>query len=206
MPRSSHVAGAPDPSRPSRPVAEPSPPVAEPRRVLILGGARSGKSAAAERRLAATPVVTYVATPVHDEADAEWAQRVRTHRERRPESWRTVETTDLCAVLSDPPGGAPLLVDCLTLWLSTVMDQVGMWAGRPAADAALDTLVSALVEAWRASPAYVIAVSNEVGSGVVPPTPAGRRFRDELGQLNTRIAAESDEVWLVTAGIPLRLR
>lgn len=172
--------------------AEPgSSPPCPPRRVLILGGARSGKSAEAQRRLAAEPQVSYVATgPVPDEArDPDWAARVARHVACRPPSWRTVETADLAALLADPPG--PLLIDCLTLWLTAHLgDQV-------AADA--------LVAGWRDTAAYAVLVSNEVGSGVHPPTAVGRTFRDALGALNARLAAVSDEVWLVTAGIAQRL-
>ncbi len=179
----------------------------DPRRVLILGGARSGKSAEAERRLAAEPVVTYVATgPTPSGDDADWAARVASHRERRPTSWRTVETTGLAALLADPPDDAPLLVDDLGLWLTAAMDWAGAWEGAPGAAAKLGAATDALVSAWRSTPAYVVAVSNEVGSGVHPETPAGRLFRDHMGRLNARLAAESDEVWYVVAGVPQRLR
>lgn len=162
-------------------------------RVLVLGGARSGKSMEAERRLAAESAVTYVATAARRPDDDEWAARVTAHRARRPASWRTLETTDLVGVLRDEAG--PLLIDCLSLWLATDLDASGL-ADR----------VDELVGAWRATTAYVVAVSNEVGSGVVPAYDSGRRFRDELGRLNARLAAESDEVWLLTAGVATRLR
>jgi adenosylcobinamide kinase/adenosylcobinamide-phosphate guanylyltransferase len=178
------------------PPPPPPPSPAGPRRVLVLGGARSGKSAEAERRLAAEPAVTYVATARARPDDPEWQQRVAAHRARRPRHWRTVETGDLERLLEAPPGDAPLLVDCLTLWLGDVLET----AADPGAR------VAALVDAWRATPARVVAVSNEVGSGVVPATADGRRFRDLLGTLNARLAAVSDEVWLVTAGIARRLR
>lgn len=163
-----------------------------PRRVLLLGGARSGKSAEAERRLAAEPAVTYVATGPRGDDDPDWAERVALHRSRRPAAWRTVETVDLAPLLLDPPDGAPLLVDDLGLWLAAHLGD---------ADAA-DTLAAA----WRDTPGQVLLVSNEVGSGVHPATEVGRRFRDELGRLNARLAADSDEVWLVVAGLPQRLR
>ena len=179
----------------------------DPRRVLILGGARSGKSAEAERRLAAEPAVTYVATgPTPSEEDADWAARVASHRERRPSSWRTVETTGLAALLSDPPDDAPLLVDDLGLWLTAAMDWAGAWEGASGASAKLGAAIDALVSAWRSTPAYVVAVSNEVGSGVHPESSAGRLFRDHMGRLNARLAAESDEVWYVVAGVAQRLR
>lgn len=213
-----------------------------PRRTLVLGGARSGKSVEAERRLAAFPDVVYVATGGTRDGDQDWAQRVSLHRERRPGSWRTVETCDLLPLLGagpdaeaagagteaagpgregggpgagpgpgtgHPAGTSPLLIDCLALWLTHVMDDVGAWddatweaGGREALRKRTDALVAALRETRRP----VVAVSNEVGSGVVPATPAGRRFRDELGRLNASFAAECEQVLLVVAGQALALR
>jgi adenosylcobinamide kinase / adenosylcobinamide-phosphate guanylyltransferase len=163
-----------------------------PRRVLLLGGARSGKSVEAERRFAAEPSVTYVATSIVDPTDEEWVARVQAHRVRRPSQWRTIETVELAQVLREATG--PVLVDCLTLWLGALLD---------APD--LHDRIDDLVEAWRSTTANVIAVSNEVGAGVVPVTESGRRFRDELGRLNARMAAESDEVALLVAGRVMRL-
>jgi len=177
-----------------------------PRRVLITGGARSGKSAEAERRLAGEPAVVYVATagppPDGVDADPEWAARVARHQARRPSHWTTVETTDLVTLLREP--GPPLLIDCLGLWLTAVMTGGGTkaTAGADEVRAARD----ALVAAWRAAARPVVAVTNEVGSGIVPATALGRVFRDALGTLNAAIARESDEVWLVVAGMPVALR
>ncbi|MGW7579060.1 bifunctional adenosylcobinamide kinase/adenosylcobinamide-phosphate guanylyltransferase [Streptomyces sp. NPDC054765] len=205
-----------------------------PRRTLVLGGARSGKSVEAERRLAAFPDVVYVATGGRRDGDEDWAQRVSLHRERRPSSWRTVETCDLVPLLeAGRPGGeavgpgmdaggpgagpgtgrpaaaSPLLIDCLALWLTHVMDEVGAWddatweaGGRQALRERTDALVAAVRETHRP----VVAVSNEVGSGVVPATPAGRRFRDELGRLNAAFGAECEQLLLVVAGQALALR
>jgi adenosylcobinamide kinase/adenosylcobinamide-phosphate guanylyltransferase len=178
-----------------------------PRRTLVLGGARSGKSAEAERRLAAFPGVLYIATAGGRAGDPEWEQRVRAHRERRPGSWRTEETCDLVPLLAQ--NGPPMLVDCLALWLTDAMDRVGAWDDERWATGGAHELagyVAELTAAWRATRRTVVAVSNEVGSGVVPSTVSGRRFRDELGKLNTAIAAESEHVLLVTAGIALPLR
>jgi len=177
-----------------------------PRRVLVLGGARSGKSAAAERFLSAEPAVCYVATSAADPNDAEWTARIAAHRARRPASWSTIETTDLTALLRERvTADPPLLIDCLTLWLARIMDGVGVWSATDVsaktADVALAAAIDDLVAAWRATRARVVAVSNEVGSGVVPEHASGRRFRDELGALNARLAASSDAVSLVTAGI-----
>jgi uroporphyrin-III C-methyltransferase/precorrin-2 dehydrogenase/sirohydrochlorin ferrochelatase len=176
-----------------------------PRRVLVLGGARSGKSAAAEGMLAGGGAVHYIATGAPPGAgDAEWDARVHEHRKRRPPHWRTVETLALAEVLA-APDDAPVLMDCLTTWLARVMDECAAWDGDAGA-AALAGRAGELLDAWRHTRRQVIAVSNEIGSGVVPATASGRRFRDELGALNARIAADSDEVWLCTAGIARRLR
>jgi adenosylcobinamide kinase/adenosylcobinamide-phosphate guanylyltransferase len=172
--------------------------------VLVLGGARSGKSSYAEALLARERDVDYVACGAVPDDDAEWADRIALHRARRPSSWRTLETVDLPAVLGRP--GPPVLLDCLTTWLARAMDDAGTWTGEPGADRHLATAVDGVLAAWTRSPRLVIAVSNEVGSGIVPATPSGRRFRDELGVLNARVAAASDRVWLVTAGLPQRLR
>ena len=123
---------------------------------------------------------------------------------RRPRSWRTLETIDLPTVLG--AAGPPVLLDCLSTWLARTMDDCGVWAAAPDADPRLAAAVDAAVAAWTGAVRPVIAVSNEVGSGIVPATASGRRFRDELGVLNARIAAGSDRVWLMTAGLPQRLR
>ncbi|MGP7999609.1 MAG: bifunctional adenosylcobinamide kinase/adenosylcobinamide-phosphate guanylyltransferase [Streptosporangiaceae bacterium] len=181
-------------------------------RVLVLGGARSGKSVTAERLLASRDRVDYVATGGWPAAaDPEWAERVRAHRLRRPAHWVTLETLDLEQVLAGPQLTAreratPVLVDCLSTWLAGVMEQAGLWQDRPGAGPQLASRVDGLLHAWRATARPVVAVSNEVGSGVVPGTVSGRRYRDELGVLNTRIAAECEQVWLCTAGIARRLR
>jgi adenosylcobinamide kinase / adenosylcobinamide-phosphate guanylyltransferase len=176
-----------------------------PQRSLVLGGARSGKSSFAEQVLARERAVDYVACgPVPDGSDPEWTDRVALHRARRAESWRTVETLDLAGVLGR--SGPPVLVDCLTTWLAGVMDDSGVWAEAPGADDRLCAAVDEVVDAWAATRRRAVAVSNEVGSGVVPATPSGRRFRDELGVLSARIAAASPRVWLLTAGVSQRLR
>lgn len=179
-----------------------------PRRTLVLGGARSGKSAEAERRLAAFPGVVYVATGGSRADDADWADRVARHRERRPASWRTEESCDLVPLLGAAEG-PPLLIDCLSLWLTHVMDKAGAWddlAWHNGAAHEVHTRTAELVAAYRATRRTVVVVSNEVGSGVVPATASGRRFRDELGRLNAALASESEHVLLVTAGQPLILR
>lgn len=173
-----------------------------PHRTLVTGGARSGKSTEAELRLLAEPRVVYAATGpvVTADADPEWAERVEHHRRRRPWWWRTEETTDLALLLKKARGA--VLVDCLGTWLTSVMDEAGLWEESPAEDAEerVEAAVHELLEAWRSTQAYVVAVTNEVGSGVVPPTRSGRIFRDQLGLLNQWVGAESEEVVLAAAG------
>lgn len=181
------------------------PPV--PRRTLVTGGARSGKSVEAERRLETFPEVVYVATGGGREGDAEWAARVGLHRERRPAAWRTEETCELVELLESD--GPPLLIDCLSLWLTDAMDRVdawddAVWAG--GGEGALRRRAAELVAAVRGTRRTVVAVTNETGSGVVPATAAGRRFRDELGRLNAAFADECEQALLVVAGQALVLR
>lgn len=176
------------------------------RRVLVLGGSRSGKSRFAESILEGEDTVDYVATAANPRDDAEWADRVRRHRERRPAAWRTVEDADVAGHL-DRAGPASLL-DSVTTWLSRAMDDCRCWDSPPTelAGKELATRIDRLCEAWSATPRRVVAVSDEVGSGIVPIAASGRTFRDELGALNQRLAATADEVYLVTAGIAQRLR
>jgi adenosyl cobinamide kinase/adenosyl cobinamide phosphate guanylyltransferase len=161
---------------------------------LVLGGARSGKSAVAERLAAAGPQpVTYVATvSVGDDADL--AERVARHRARRPTGWRTVEPAEW------GPGGLPDLV--ATIPGTVLLDALGPWvASAPgfAVDAA------GLCRALRSRDGDAVVVSEEVGLGVHPATEAGRRFRDALGELNQAVAAVADRGVLVVAGRTLEL-
>ncbi|MEZ0093669.1 bifunctional adenosylcobinamide kinase/adenosylcobinamide-phosphate guanylyltransferase [Streptacidiphilus sp. EB129] len=180
---------------------------APPRRTLVLGGARSGKSVTAEAMMTGRQDVLYVATGGSRDGDEDWAQRVGLHRDRRPAAWGTAETCALEPLLAEP--GGPLLIDCLALWLTSVMDDCDAWDDAAWAGHGRDRLrtrTAALVEAWRTTPRRVVAVSNEVGSGVVPATVSGRRFRDELGRLNAAVASASDDVLLVVAGQALPLK
>jgi adenosylcobinamide kinase/adenosylcobinamide-phosphate guanylyltransferase len=179
------------------------------RRVLVLGGARSGKSERAELRLAGEPDVTYVATGAAGAGDPDWTARVAAHRARRPAWWRTAETTDLAGVLATARGA--LLIDGIGTWLAAVLDDCGAWddrgdsGDRGAARDKLAGRIAELIGAWRQTSARVVAVSDETGLGVVPATPAGRLFRDELGRLNQALAAESEETELIVAGRVLPL-
>lgn len=192
------------PVRPA--VVEPARPGAH--RTLVVGGARSGKSHVAERLLAGEQAVTYVATgPAPSDHDPEWAARVRAHRDRRPASWTTVETTDLAGALRTAT--TPVLIDCLGTWLTAVLDEVGAWPSEveqpswesePLWRKAFQARADELVETWHTVAVPVVLVSNEVGSGVVPATESGRLFRDELGRLTTRLSLASERVLLVVAG------
>lgn len=163
---------------------------------LILGGVRSGKSRHAEALIEAHPSAwRYLATA--QPLDEEMAERIAAHQARRPAGWITVEAPlDLAGALAEAPDGQPVLIDCLTIWLSNVM-----LAGRdPEAEA--DRLAAALARPrgpW-------IAVANEVGLGVIPDNALARRFCDAAGRLNQAIAATADHVVLMVAGQALRVR
>ncbi|GAA1582621.1 hypothetical protein GCM10009804_43950 [Kribbella hippodromi] len=171
-------------------------------RTLLLGGARSGKSIAAERLLADVPDVLYVATGGDDSGDAEWADRVAKHRARRPATWGLAETIELVPLLES--AGPPLLIDCLTLWLSRTMDVVGVWSDLSRTDL-VEERIAALADAWSTTPRKVVAVSNDVGSGIVPADAGTRLFRDLMGRLNTTISLASDQVLWTVAGRTLPL-
>ena len=173
------------------------------RRILVLGGTRSGKSRHAEDLLPADAPVRYVATGRRLAGDAEWSARIDAHRARRPAGWSTVEGADVAALVR--AGGDPLLVDDLATWLTGVLDDAGAWDA-PTVPEAVNTQVTGLVDAVAAAPGPVVLVSAEIGLGVVPATRAGRLFRDELGALNAALAAVCDEVVLLVAGLPLRLK
>ena len=178
---------------------------------LVIGGARSGKSAWAEGRARASGLpVTYVATARAE--DEEMARRVAHHRERRPARWKLTEAPLALAdaLRQCAADDTCVIVDCLTLWLANLF-----YAGRAAAQAeageALDCPLlaaetGALLQALPTLPGRVILVSNEVGSGIVPMHPVSRAFADEQGRLNQRVAALADRVTLTVAGLPLTLK
>jgi adenosylcobinamide kinase/adenosylcobinamide-phosphate guanylyltransferase len=161
---------------------------------LVIGGARSGKSRYAEGAIAALPPPwTYVATA--EPLDAEMRERIAAHRARRGSNWRTLDAPrDLAAAVS--ACATPVLIDCLTLWLSNLM----------LAGADIEAETVRLEQALGAANAPVVLVANEVGSGIVPAHELGRKFRDLQGLLNQRIAARADRVVLVVAGLPLVLK
>ena len=162
--------------------------------IFVLGGARSGKSRRAEALVTAFPAPwTYIATA--EAFDSEMESRIAEHRARREAGWQTVDAPrDLPQALR--AATTPVLVDCLTLWLSNAM----------LAEADLAAEGAALEAALAVRRGPVVLVSNEVGSGIVPATPLGRRFRDAQGALNQRIAAMADQVEFVVAGLTLRLK
>ncbi|MGX7705051.1 bifunctional adenosylcobinamide kinase/adenosylcobinamide-phosphate guanylyltransferase [Methylobacterium sp. Gmos1] len=164
---------------------------------LVLGGARSGKSRYAEALIEALPGPwRYVATA--QAFDGEMRARIAEHRARRPLPWETVDAPrDLPAAIGRAPTGRPVLVDCLTLWLTNAMLDD---------EADLEAEIDALVEACRLAAGPLVLVSNEVGFGIVPENALARRFRDEAGRLHQRLAAIADRVVLVVAGLPMILK
>lgn len=165
-------------------------------RTLVLGGIRSGKSRWAEDTVRGDGPVRYIATGAASDGDAAWERRIADHRHRRPTAWRTVETTDVVGQLRADPD-TPALVDDLGGWLTAVLDRRGWDAG------SIEPEVDELVSAVQSFPAALALVSPEVGLTVVPATASGRRFADELGTLNQRLAACCHRVVLVVAGQPV---
>lgn len=166
-----------------------------PRLTLVLGGARSGKSRYAERLVTGLPAPwLYVATA--EALDEEMAERIAHHQARRAEGWTTVDAPrDLASALRSTPASA-ILIDCLTLWLTNVMLSGGDVAREQ--EALLDALAQADVP--------VVAVSNEVGLGIVPENALARAFRDAQGRLNAAVAERADCVVFMAAGLSLTLK
>jgi adenosylcobinamide kinase/adenosylcobinamide-phosphate guanylyltransferase len=167
------------------------------RMALILGGARSGKSRYAEALVQSvarrTPI--YIATA--EARDDEMQARIAQHRAQRGDGWHTIEEPlALPARLQQNESGDVVLVDCLTLWLSNLI----------LADHDIEDAAARLCAALAASPAQIVLVANEVGLGIVPENALARRFRDEAGRLNQRVAALADHVAFIAAGLPLLLK
>lgn len=170
---------------------------APPRLTLVIGGARSGKSRYAEGIVQALPPPWfYVATA--EALDEEMRARIAHHRERRDERWETIEAPrDLPETVRRlAEARHPMLIDCLTLWLSNGL----------LADLDPDEMSERLMAALETAVAPVVIVSNEVGLGIVPDTPLGRRFRDAQGRLNQRVAGIADHVVMMVAGLPLTVK
>jgi adenosylcobinamide kinase / adenosylcobinamide-phosphate guanylyltransferase len=176
-------------------------------RTLVLGGIRSGKSRWAEeaiaKSLAPDQPVRYLAPRPAGQADAAWSNRIAEHRNRRPAHWSTVETDEIATQLRQPPH-TPTLIDDLGGWLTNTLDRHG-WDNGSAAGALQDRIQDMLA-AVGAFPSTLVLVSPEVGLTVVPATASGRRFADELGTLNQRMAQLCDRVVLVVAGqaVPIK--
>ncbi|TAJ33127.1 MAG: bifunctional adenosylcobinamide kinase/adenosylcobinamide-phosphate guanylyltransferase [Reyranella sp.] len=179
----------------------PLPPV-----TLVLGGARSGKSTHAERLVAGTlhgappsPAV-YIATA--EAGDVEMATRIMAHRSRRGAGWTTIEEPLKLdeALATAATYGQPILVDCLTLWLSNLMH-----AGADV-DEATDDVFRSLDEHRGDPRSFIVFVTNELGLGLVPETPLGRSFRDAMGRMNMRFAERADRVVFMAAGLPLVMK
>jgi adenosylcobinamide kinase/adenosylcobinamide-phosphate guanylyltransferase len=163
---------------------------------LVLGGARSGKSRYAEGLITQSPKPwIYVATA--EALDDEMAERITAHRARRDAGWQTLEAPhDLAAAVGQAPADAALLVDCLTLWLSNLMER----------GFDIEAEMARLEEALAARKGPTVLVSNEVGLGIVPDNTLARRFRDLQGELNQRLAVQATRVVMMVAGIPIAVK
>ncbi len=175
---------------------------------FVTGGARSGKSAFAERLAArAGEPVVYIATL--EPLDEEMRQRVARHREQRPDGWQTIEAPRALAdAVEAAPSDATVLIDCLSLWVSNRLLLLGEAPASAAIDeleAELDAEIDRVISTTRTRSAATIVVSNEVGGGVVPPSVLGRVYRDLLGRANQRVSLAADRAWLLVAGRALEL-
>jgi adenosylcobinamide kinase / adenosylcobinamide-phosphate guanylyltransferase len=166
--------------------------------VLLLGGARSGKSRMAQARAeaAAQAALVYIATG--EARDSEMAARIARHRQDRGDRWRTVEAPIELpdAIARERGAGRVVLVDCLTLWLSNLL----------LSDRDITNATEHLLRALREGAGTVLLVSNEVGLGIVPDNALARQFRDEAGRLHQNVAAVANEVLLVAAGLAIKMK
>ena len=162
---------------------------------FVLGGARSGKSAYAERIITALPSPwVYIATA--HAGDDEMQARIALHRARRDERWTTVEAPIDIAGAIDAAGKQPVLIDCLTLWLTNLL----------LGEHDIDSRVQSLEAALRARDGITVLVANEVGLGIVPDNALARAFRDWAGRVNQHFAARADSVVFMVAGLPMRVK
>ncbi len=188
---------------------------ATPRLILLLGGARSGKSAYGETlaaQLAGEAPVLYIATATA--ADDEMRQRIARHQASRPPHWLTVEEPHNPASALHTNTAPVALLDCVTLLVANLLlanvddhdelDETGF--ASEAALALVDSAIDDLLDTWRAHSSTLILISNEVGMGIVPPYPLGRVYRDCLGRVNARLAAQADTVVLMVAGLPIEIK
>jgi adenosylcobinamide kinase / adenosylcobinamide-phosphate guanylyltransferase len=163
---------------------------------LLIGGARSGKSSLAVHRAASAEPVVFIATG--EAGDEEMAARIETHRAERPPGWTTVEEPVEIRAALDASAESFVILDCLSLWVSNLM-------GRDWDDDAIETEAACVARAAASRRAPTVVVTNEVGLGVVPATPLGRRYRDVLGRVNGDFVETADEALFVVAGRALRL-
>jgi adenosylcobinamide kinase / adenosylcobinamide-phosphate guanylyltransferase len=170
---------------------------------LVLGGARSGKSRYAQSLIGSREAI-YIATARRSD-DREMSSRIDRHRADRPPSWTTIEEPESVArtIRTAAPAAAPVIVECVTLWLANLFERESRTPTQQQRDI-LMTAVRELADSCRVR--EVIAVTNEVGGGIVPATQTGRRFRDLQGWANQILAAEAQSVVLVVAGLPLVLK
>lgn len=162
---------------------------------FVLGGARSGKSRHAEALIQSHPAPwVYIATA--EAWDDEMRARIAEHRARRPKGWTTINAPLHLAAALDEAADAPVLLDCLTLWLTNLI----------LGDHDLASATAALLEAIARRQAPTVIVSNEVGLGIVPDNALARRFRDDAGRLHQQIAAQADQVLFMFAGLPMKVK
>lgn len=168
--------------------------------VFVSGGARSGKTRYALSRAESWPgSLLYVATA--EIRDEEMRRRIECHRAERGERWQTAEAPlDPAGAVAGAAGRGAVLLDCLTLWTSNLLERYGE------DDGAILAAADSLADALRRAPAPVVVVTNEVGWGIVPENALARRFRDLAGSVNQRVAAAADEAYLVVSGLPLKVR
>ena len=167
---------------------------------LVLGGVRSGKSRYAQQLAEQSERVVFVATA--KVSDDEMQKKIARHREERPAAWTTVEEPlELARVMAHhQPGCDVVVVDCLTIFAANLLEEEGE------DEDAIEGRIAGLCAALSSASCSVVLVSNEVGSGVVPAYPLGRRYRDLLGEINQRVARVADDVVLMVAGLPLALK
>jgi adenosylcobinamide kinase/adenosylcobinamide-phosphate guanylyltransferase len=169
---------------------------------LVLGGVRSGKSRYAQTLAAGVSPVAFVATARRSDSDEEMQRKIERHRADRPQQWRTIEEPlDLASVLAEQGSSYRILVvDCLTLYAANLLD------AEHGDLISIEDRLRRFYEALRSAPCSVALVSNEVGSGIVPAFPEGRKYRDLLGEINQRVASAADNVLFMVAGLPLALK
>jgi adenosylcobinamide kinase/adenosylcobinamide-phosphate guanylyltransferase len=177
--------------------------------ILVTGGARSGKSRFAEQLLTDVATVTYIATA--EALDSEMETRIALHRARRPAHWQTVESPLHLDKALQAATGAYVLIDCLAVWTANLLqknwnEQTDNWAAAASPEETILAEVQRVLEVIATRPGTVIAVTNEVGSGLVPPYRLGRVYRDVLGLANQKLASAATQVYCCISGIPVLIK